>query len=120
MNRFFSVLELVKGVTPTDDFLVYEVASSSRRNFKHRVDFCCYSGFGACSCEHFRIRINEELAKGKVPTKEDECDHIKRARRYLAIETAQGAIKRRQDQANANRTSNGHTSSQYKSESPEW
>lgn len=87
--------KLCPGVKPTVDALVYEVKSSSRP-MDHRVDLAAWSGYGACDCEHFTCKLGPAFReKILFPNEEIECQHIRKARRYLAIEIAQATIKAR-------------------------
>lgn len=95
-----SLSQLVPGVRPTSDFLVFEVQSESRPSLWHRVDFACYSGWGACSCENFQFQIDGRIKKSTSPTEKMQCPHMHDARRYLAIMVAQGAIKQRAGESN--------------------
>lgn len=72
-----------------------------------------WGGFGACSCERFEFKINPLLKGGVVPTEDMECRHLRAARRYLAIEAAQGIIGKRQHEAETNQKENGHKPSKY-------
>ena len=87
--------QLVPGVKPTDDLLVYLVQSDSRPSLWHRVDMACYSGFGGCSCESFQFSLEGKIKRSPYPEPKHECPHIDAARRYLAIMVAQGAIAKR-------------------------
>lgn len=92
--------ELVPGVRPTGESLVFEVQSASRPRLWHRVDFAAYSGFGACSCERFTRTLSRKIRKmaPAPPGLREECPHLPRARRYLAILVAQRIIQQRSRQ----------------------
>lgn len=109
-----TIRQLCPEVKKHADCLVYEVGSDSRPGHWHRVDLSMWSGFGACSCEHFEFKINPLLKGGIVPTQEMECRHIRAARRYLAIEATQGIIRIRQHEAEQNQEENAHQPSKYK------
>ncbi len=108
--------ELCPGVTKTGDFLTYEVRSKSRPGVKHRVDFTCWGGYGACSCEHFTLKVAPLLREGIKPTRAMECDCITKARRYLAIEATQAAIAQRMQAANHNRKAHGRREVTYEND----
>lgn len=114
----FTVSELCPGVIPTEDSLVYEVQSGSRKTVHHRVDMTAYHGFGSCSCERFTIAFNPMLRAGTKPTVEYECKHIAKVRRYQAIEMAQRIIENRTAQADKVRAAQGMPKSKYDPESP--
>lgn len=96
--------DLVPGVRPTGDNLVFEVQSASRRRIWHRVDFAAFSGFGNCSCERASLGQARALRGAKVPLLELECQHIKAARRFLAILVAQQIIQTRSGNPNPKMT----------------
>ena len=99
--------QLCPGVEPFEpDSLVYLVQSQSRSEVKQKVDFTAWGGFGECGCEHFLCRIAPLLREGKRPTDAMECPHIKRARRYLALEAIQAIIRRRENEAQTNKKTN--------------
>lgn len=99
-----SISQLVPNVRATGDNLVFEVQSSSRPSVWHRVDLACYSGHGACQCEHFQFFLNKKIKSSEVPTERQECPHIAGARRYLAIAVAQRLIQMRSGQENPTMT----------------
>lgn len=92
------ISQLVPGVRSTGDNLVFEVQSDSRPSLWHRIDLGSYSGFGACTCEHFQFFLNKKIKAAPVPVEKYECPHIRAARRYLAIAVAQRLIQMRSGQ----------------------
>lgn len=94
------IAELVPGVRPTGDSLVFEVQSSTRPSIWHRVDFAAISGFGQCSCERSAMGLARQIRASRMPLPEMECRHVTRARRYLAILVAQRIIQSRSGQEN--------------------
>lgn len=91
---------LVPGVRATGDNLVFEVQSRSRPRIWHRVDFAAISGFGQCSCERSSLGLARAVRNAKELTPAMECNHLTRARRFLAMMVAQRIIQSRSGQAN--------------------
>ena len=98
-----SLCQLVPGVRPTGDNCVFDVQSDSRPGVWHRVDLAAYSGFGACSCQHFQFFLCKRINTKPVPDWK-ECKHITAARRYLAIAVAQRLIQMRSGQTDPKMT----------------
>lgn len=90
------VIPELAGVHPTDEFLVFEVASLSDPEKTYRVDKTTWWGSGSCSCEQFCCRIQLRLGKGDwtAPT---TCKHIALVDRWMAIHVAVLAIEQRKD-----------------------
>lgn len=111
------VSQMMAGVRPLEgEPLVYLVQSGSRKGLLHRVDFTAWSGFGECGCESFQMRIAPLLREGCKPVEALECPHIRKARRYLALDLIQKIIARREAKAHENQKKNGHKPSQYENE----
>jgi hypothetical protein len=75
----------VEGVTPHGDYLVFDVASASRKT-PWRVDLMAYRQNGACACESFTFDKRGMLDAGAHPAENLECRHIKQAKRWLLFE----------------------------------
>ena len=84
----------LSAVRPTDEFLVFEVASFTDPAKVYRVDKSLWWGSGSCSCEQFCCRIQPRLAVSDwtAPT---TCKHIQIVDRFLACEVARRAIETR-------------------------
>jgi hypothetical protein len=84
----------LSAVKPTDEFLVFEVASFTDPTKTYRVDKSLWWGSGSCSCEQFCCRIQPQLGRGDwtAPT---TCKHINLVDRFLACEVARRAITNR-------------------------
>lgn len=115
----YTLSQLVDGVEPVPgESLVYLVKSHSRPDVIHRVDLGCYCGAGRCGCEHFATKINPKLRDGTKPAPYLECRHIRKARRYLAIEVAQRIIEQKLKATNENMTKNHHKTYQRDESAP--
>jgi hypothetical protein len=95
--------QLVPGVRPSEENLVFFVQSDSRPRIWHQVDLAAFSGFGGCQCEYFQF-ILQKLIKTKPPADWRECWHLAAARKYLAIEVAQQLIRQRSQSENPKMT----------------
>lgn len=115
----YTLSQLVDGVQPVPgESLVYLVQSKSRPSVIHRVDLGCYCGTGRCGCEHFATKLNPKIRDGAMPAPYLECRHIRKARRYLAIEVAQRIIEQKLKATNENRRKNHHSTHQPDQEAP--
>lgn len=117
--KLYTLEQICPGVTPIPgEPLRYLVHSSSQPGAKHLVDLAAYNGFGRCMCSDFATRKNPKLRDGARPGGFLECKHLRKARRFLAIEVAQQIIKQRQWAANQNRRNNGRKPVAVDHESP--
>src|SRR5882724_8014908 len=114
----FSVQSMCPGVEPTGDALVFRVQSRSHPGTFYTVDKTCYYGAGRCDCADFATRKNPKLRNGARPVAILECKHIQRVNRYQALEFSQAIIENRTNEANANKTKNGHPAHKPDQESP--
>ena len=115
----FTLQEMCPGVEAIPgEALRYFVKSASSKA-KYLVDLSAYHGHGRCSCEHFFCRLNPSLRGGARPLPYLDCKHLRKARRYLAIEVAQTIIESRKKLAQANRKKNGKPAAHYDQEAPE-
>ena len=83
-------------VTPTEEFLVFEVQSFSDPEKTYRVDKSLWWGSGSCSCEHFCARIQPRLGRGDW-TETTTCKHVQAVDRFIACQVARRAIADRKD-----------------------
>lgn len=104
--------ELVPGVEETEDFLVFFAESSEPGKEPYRVDKQKFCGNGDCDCPDFRVALRagegrmtrrQALLKGAYPSEDLKCKHIKRVDRYLLQKVVNGAIEKRESEANANK-----------------
>ena len=65
------------------EFFRFHVRSRTR-NQKWLVDLEPYGFNGQCGCEAFQFKCQPDLERGMPPSEKRRCDHIKRARTYLA------------------------------------
>lgn len=108
---------LCPGVRPVEgEPLVYLVQSATRKEIWHRVDFAAWNGYGECGCESFQIKKAPLLREGIFPNPALECLHIKRARRFLAIEFIQKVIALREERAHENQIKYHHKPSVFEDE----
>ena len=101
-----AVNKIVSGVTPTGDFLCYEVESDNPKITPYRVDLQMFCGNGKCDCPSFLIGKDgkhRQLKKGAIPNEILECKHIKKARRYFAFECLNRLIQVREEISNDNK-----------------
>lgn len=107
--------QIVPGVTPTDDFLVYLVESSETGNAPYRCDMQRFWGNGVCECPEFQMRrvatVNglnvtrrQALEKGAMPSLSLKCKHLVRVDRYIAEQSKLTIIYRRLKESNANKS----------------
>ena len=105
---------LVPGVTETEDFLVYYVASSQPERQPYRVDLEKFCGNGECSCPGFNLKpmvdiggkmVTRRMAllKRAMPSPQLECPHIQRAKRYVNFVAINRIIQDREKQSYANK-----------------
>jgi hypothetical protein len=84
----------LSAVKPTDEFLVFEVASFTDPAKIYRVDMTLWNASGACSCEEFSCRIQPRLGKGDW-TGETTCKHLRLVYRWFAVQVVRKAIEQR-------------------------
>ena len=106
--------KIVQGVTPTGDFLVYEVNSDRAGHTPYRIDLQKFCGNGECQCKSFTaikdVEFNGEvitkkqaLLKGAMPNEKLECKHLKKVKRYLIHEVLNRIISDREILSNENK-----------------
>ena len=79
-------------VTPTDEFLVFEVQSFSDPEKTYRVDLTLWNASGSCSCEEFCCRVQPRLGHGDW-SGETTCRHLRLVYRWMLIQVARRAIE---------------------------
>jgi len=99
------VSQLVKGVKPDSDLLVYWVDSRTPGQEPHRVDLQRYNGNGRCDCEHFKFKLEKWLARRAVPAPSLECWHIRQAKRYFTFECLNRILEQREHETQQNKDS---------------
>lgn len=81
-----------------DNALHWKVTSRTRPEIEHQVDLAAFNGIGACSCEHFQIRIAPELRAGNRKGSR-RCGHILTARNAFTDAMVQTLVRMHAERA---------------------
>lgn len=89
----------------SDDWSRWHFQSSSDPQKYHTVDLTEFDCSGACSCEHFDMRIRPLLERGVIRPHENraKCKHIARAEKILCYRVKKQLFSRIQPNPNPNR-----------------
>ncbi len=83
----------------SEDALRYHFQSTDNPNVYHLVDLAEWECSGACSCEHFDIRIRPLLSRRVIEPHEEraKCKHIRRAEKILCYRVKRQLVAQSQN-----------------------